>query len=275
MAEAVNMNDSVELPSALQRIDELTAKLQGRRLVMFLDFDGTLAPIVPRPEMAELTPAMREAVRRLGRCCTLAVVSGRDLADIRAKVGLEEVFYSGSHGFQIAGPDGFALEQKEGKRYLPALGLAEQELLQQLDDIPGAQVERKKFAVAIHFRRVAEEQVAAVTEVVDRVLAASEGLRKTGGKMIYELRPDLDWDKGKGVSWLLQELGLGTADIMPVYIGDDLTDEDAFRELRQQGVGILVRDEARPTMARYALEDIEEVGAFLQRLAAQLEGAPA
>lgn len=271
MAEMLNANSAGELPSALQRIEELTAQLQGRRLAMFLDFDGTLTPIVSRPEQAELSSAMREALRRLGHCCTLAIVSGRDLADIRAKVGLEDIFYSGSHGFQLGGPDGFSMELPQGKRYLPALDGAEQELLMQLSEIAGAQVERKKFAVAIHFRRVAEEQVDAVTAVVDRVLAASEGLRKTGGKMIYELRPDLDWDKGRGVNWLLEELQLEQANALPVYIGDDLTDEDAFRELQQHGFGILVREESRPTLARYALENTDEVETFLQRLAVRLE----
>lgn len=271
MVELGRHNNSTHLPSALERIEELTAQLRGRRPVVFLDFDGTLTPIVPRPEQAEISPAMRNAVRRLGQCCTLAIVSGRDLADVRAKVGIEEIFYAGSHGFQIAGPDGFGLELQQGSQYLPALDQAEQTLLKQLGHIPGAQVERKKFAVAIHFRRVDAGEVDAVTAVVDRVLAASAGLRKTGGKMIFELRPDIDWDKGRALLWLLEKLELDRDRAVPFYLGDDLTDEDAFRELRRHGIGILVREEARPTLARYALDSIEEVEFFLQRLADCLE----
>ncbi|MEZ4485495.1 MAG: trehalose-phosphatase [Syntrophotaleaceae bacterium] len=271
MSESDGGVDARRLPSALEHFAELSGQLRGRRLVVFLDFDGTLTPIVHRPEWAEMSAAMRSTVRRLGRCCTLAVVSGRDLIDVRAKVGIAEIFYVGSHGFQLAGPAGFDLELPRGSRYLPALDQAEQALLAQLGPIPGAQVERKKFAVAVHFRRVASEQVDAVTAVVDRVLAASEGLRKTGGKKIFELRPDVNWDKGKALAWLLKELQLGGGAILPLYIGDDLTDEDAFRELRQHGIGILVREEARPTLARYALDGIQEVELLLQRLTALLK----
>jgi len=267
VAESEQRVEAGALPSALERFAELTAQLRGRRPVVFLDFDGTLTPIVPRPEQAEISSAMRAAVRRLGQCCTLAIVSGRDLADVRAKVGIEEIFYAGSHGFHIAGPDGFGLELQQGCRYLPALDQAEQALLAQLGHIPGAQVERKKFAVAIHFRRVDAGQVDAVTAVVDGVLAVSEGLRKTGGKMIFELRPDIDWDKGRALVWLLEKLGLDRDGAVPIYLGDDLTDEDAFRELRRHGIGVLVREEARPTLARYSLDSIQEVELFLQRLA--------
>ncbi len=271
MTEAAKKRFSNELPSVLKNIAQLNAELQGRQPVVFLDFDGTLTPIVPRPELAEISPAMRAAVRRLGGCCTLAIVSGRDLADVRAKVGIDEIFYAGSHGFHIAGPAGFGHELQQGSQYLPALEKAEQALLRQLSAIAGAQVERKKFAVAIHFRRVAKGQVDAVTSVVDGVLADSEGLRKTGGKMIFELRPDIDWDKGKALNWLLEKLQLDKVSAVPIYIGDDLTDEDAFRELQQHGVGILVRDEVRPSLARYALESIDEVETLLQRLAEQFE----
>lgn len=271
MSKPSKQQFSNELPSALKNMAQLNGELQGRQPVVFLDFDGTLTPIVERPELAQISPEMRESVRRLAQCCTLAIVSGRDLNDVRSKVGIDEAFYAGSHGFHIAGPAGFGDELQQGSQYLPALDKAEQSLLRQLRLIPGAQVERKKFAVAIHFRRVAEEQVTAVTEVVDGVLADSRGLRKTGGKMIFELRPDIDWDKGKALNWLLEKLQLENHSAVPIYIGDDLTDEDAFRELQQHGVGILVRDERRPTLANYALESVEEVGTLLRRLATQFK----
>ncbi len=271
MTETAKQRFSNELPSALKNLAQLTAELQGRKLVVFLDFDGTLTPIVHRPEMAEMSSAMRGTIALLARHCTLAIVSGRDLDDVRAKVGLDEVFYAGSHGFQIAGPAGFGHELQQGHQFLAALDTAEQSLLRQLCHIPGAQVERKKFAVAIHFRRVVTEQVDALTKVVDGVLADSKGLRKTGGKKIFELRPDIDWDKGKALNWLLEKLQLDKLNNPPLYIGDDLTDEDAFREVQQRGVGILVRDEVRLSLARYALESVDEVQIFLQRLIAQLE----
>jgi trehalose-phosphatase len=121
---------------------------------------------------------------------------------------------------------------------------------------------------------VAEANWQRVEQAVDEVLAQSQGLRKTGGKMIFELRPDIDWDKGKALSWLLDKLDLNRPDVVPIYIGDDLTDEDAMRELKNlknRGLGILVRGEERPTEAAFALENPEEVKVFLQKLTDLLE----
>jgi alpha,alpha-trehalase len=254
------------LPSALDRLEEIENHLCGRRPAVFLDYDGTLTPIVERPEDARITREMRQAVRELAARCPVAIVSGRDLPDVRRLAGIEEVFYAGSHGFDIAGPAGKAMEFQQGTEYLPALDGAEKALHQRLDAIDGCQIERKKFAIAVHFRRVAEARAEEVEEAVDQVLAGCEGLRKTGGKMIFELRPDIDWDKGKALRWLLRELDFEGDRVLPFYLGDDLTDEDALRELRGRGIGILVRDEDRPTYAHYALEDPREVEIFLRRL---------
>lgn len=258
-----------QLPAALCHLPEIGARLRDRRAVVFIDYDGTLTPIVDRPELARLSNAMRQALRELAGECTVAIVSGRDLSDVRDLVGLDGILYAGSHGFDISGPGGH-LDFQQGRDYLPALDAAEQALRDKLQGIEGSQVERKRFAVAVHFRRVADGQVSAVEAVVDEVLAEHENLRKTGGKKIFELRPDIAWDKGKAIAWMLKELGLHRDNVLPVYIGDDLTDEDAFRELRQRGLAILVRDENRPTFAHYALENPEEVGVLLETLAQTL-----
>jgi trehalose 6-phosphate phosphatase len=109
---------------------------------------------------------------------------------------------------------------------------------------------------------------------VDETLARASRLRKTGGKKVFELRPQLDWDKGRAVAWLEEELGLRSPQVLTIYIGDDLTDEDAFRQVRGHGVGILVRDESRPTLAHYALEHPGEVRDFLLSLAELLAESP-
>jgi trehalose-phosphatase len=247
-------------------MEEIERRLRGRRPAVFLDYDGTLTPIVPRPEDARISEEMRQAVKALAARCPVAIVSGRDLQDVRQLAGVEEIFYAGSHGFDIAGPAGRKMELQQGTDYLPALDKAEKALHEHLEDIEGAQVERKKFAIAVHFRRVAENRFREVEQAVEEVLAANQGLRKTGGKMIFELRPDIDWDKGKALRWLLEQLELDVPDVLPLYLGDDLTDEDALRELQGRGLGILVRDEERPTAAAYALEDPDEVRRFLQQL---------
>jgi trehalose 6-phosphate phosphatase len=240
------------------------AAAAGRRLALFLDYDGTLTPIVERPEDAVLAPQTRAVLRRLAARHAVAIVSGRDLQDVRDRVGIDGLCYAGSHGFDIAGPRG-AHQHDAARAAAPQLAAAAGELERDTGQIAGVQIERKRFAIAVHFRRARDEDRAAVERVVDRALARHAGLRKTGGKKIFELRPDVDWDKGRAVLWLIGALGLG--DALPVYIGDDLTDEDAFRALAGRGIGIAVQETPQPTAAQYTLRDPEEVRALLAGLA--------
>lgn len=263
-----------DLPQALESLEDLGDRLKNKQVVMFIDYDGTLTPIVDRPEQAVLSREMRQALRELAAQCMVAVVSGRDLADVRNLVDIEDILYAGSHGFDISGPDG-NMDYQHGREYLPALEQAEQSLRQKLRNIAGCQVERKRFAIAVHFRRVADDDLSKVEDAVDQVLDSHDNLRKTGGKKILELRPDIAWDKGKAILWIMRQLGMDRDDVLPFYIGDDLTDEDAFHALRGRGVAILVRDERRPTEAHLALEEPAQVRDFLHRLAQILKrGTP-
>lgn len=108
---------------------------------------------------------------------------------------------------------------------------------------------------------------------MDRVIAQHPSLRKTGGKKIFELRPNIDWDKGKAVEWLLLALNLKTEDVLPVYLGDDLTDFDAFDALRGTGLSCLVSEESQECSADYLLCDTEEAGLFLAKLTEILGGS--
>lgn len=265
-----SIRDTMELPSALNVIDEIAAS-HAKRLAVFLDYDGTLTPIVAQPEDAVLSKEMRNTIRRLAKVCPVAVVSGRDLPDVRERVGLEEIIYAGSHGFDIAGPDGLRQENPEAQDFLPALDEAEAKLRDQLADIEGAQVERKKYAIAIHFRNATEASVAVIEQAVDAARSNHPKLRKAHGKKIFELQPDIDWHKGRAVTWLLQALDLNGPEVLPIYIGDDVTDEDAFRTLRGRGSGIVVCDEPRETAAQYGLKSTAEVSSFLDRLVARLK----
>ncbi|MFQ5877730.1 MAG: trehalose-phosphatase [Acidobacteriota bacterium] len=259
--------DPAALPSALEERDEIAALLGDRRPAVFLDYDGTLTPIVSRPELAALSERMRRVLRELASRLPVAIVSGRDRADVARLVGLREMIYAGSHGFDIAGPGGLAMEHEEAGKCLPDLEAAEEVLRRELREIPASQVERKRFGLAAHYRNVAEELVPAVERAVDRALAGHGRLEKRGGKEVFELRPRLDWDKGKAVLWLLRALGLDAAGILPIFVGDDLTDEDAFLALADRGVGILVGRPGHRTFATYSLRDSGEVGLFLDELA--------
>jgi alpha,alpha-trehalase len=253
------------LLSALEHVQDIAGR--GDRVAVFLDYDGTLTPIVSQPEDAWLSASMRQMLRELAARVPVAILSGRDLDDVRRRVDLDGIVYAGSHGFDIAGP-GFRREF--GAEYLADLDTAERELHEPLDEISGAQLERKRFSIAAHYRNVNENDVPTLTQAVEAVAARHRELRRIDGKKVYELLPDIEWDKGKAVMWLLEALALERENIRPIYIGDDSTDENAFRAIDQRGVGVLVSDQSQPTAAIYSLKDPTEVERFLRALTAAL-----
>lgn len=256
-------HNSRDLPSALKDIPRL---LNGKKPAVFLDYDGCLSPIVKDPDKAILTREMRGTLQRLADVCPVAVVSGRDRANVQQLVQLDNLYFAGSHGFDISGPDNLQTEPGGAKAALPALEEAHKVLQEKLKGINGVLVERKRYAIAVHYRNVPENQVDQVLQITNEVIAQHPALKKGPGKKIMELKPNLDWHKGKAVQWLLDELDLNQPGIIPIYIGDDLTDEDAFATLQGQGIGIMVGEHDEKTAATYRLEDVEEVQAFLESL---------
>lgn len=256
------------LPTPMEGIDAIRARLRGKRPAIFLDYDGTLTGIVEDPKAAHLSDKMRQTLIALSRRFVVAVISGRDLSDVRARVGLDDLYYAGSHGFDIGGPADWHERLKKGTDFLPDLNRAERALADVLTGIEGALLERKAFSLAVHYRRAASGRVEEIEALVDQVAAAEKRLRKSHGKKVFQLQPAVDWDKGRAVLWLLEKLDLDHADVVPFYIGDDLTDEDAFKALAGRGVGIVVGDEARPTAADYALADPNAVRHFLDTMIA-------
>ena len=254
------------IPSALEHVREIAA--HSGQVAVFLDYDGTLTPIVSQPESASLSGSMGEALRELAARTPVAILSGRDLEDVRQRVDIDGIVYAGSHGFDIAGPRG--LRRQTATEFLPSLDLTENELHKALDRIPGARIERKHFSIAAHYRNVKENNVSAVRQAVAEVAARHRALRRIDGKKVYELLPNIDWNKGKAVLWLMKTLGFERGTVRPIYIGDDSTDEDAFRALEQIGVGIIVAEQSRRTVARYMLKDPGEVELFLRKLTARL-----
>lgn len=244
--------------------------LEGRRLAVFLDYDGTLTPIVDRPELAVLSDDARQAVRELAARLPVAVISGRDRADVERLVGVEGLIYAGSHGFDIHAPGLGTFAPEVIGNVVPLIDRAEAELHARLDAIPGALVERKRFTIAAHYRLVEPAEAPRVAEAVLAVLGGLPALRAKPGKKVFELQPAVDWHKGKAVLWLLSRLGLNSGDIVPLFIGDDVTDEDAFHSLLGRGVGIVVADPVgepdRTSFAVYRLDDPGQVIELLRRL---------
>jgi trehalose 6-phosphate phosphatase len=259
-----------ELPDGLQALDLTTE----RQPAVFYDFDGTLSEIVQNPDSARLVDGAADALTSLSAACPVAILSGRDLADVRERIGLPGLWYAGSHGFELTGPDGTHHQNPEATASIPVLAGAAADLSGELGDIPGVVVEHKRFGVAVHYRNAAPDRIGEVAAAV-RTAGQRTALRVTTGREVIELRPNIDWDKGKTLRWLLDYIrdNERAGPLLPIYLGDDITDEDAFDAVDDDGIAILVRhsdDGDRATAARYALDDPEQVREFTERLARRL-----
>jgi trehalose 6-phosphate phosphatase len=259
-----------ELPDGLHALDLTT----GRQPAVFYDFDGTLSEIVEDPDSARLVDGAADALTSLSAACPVAILSGRDLADVRERIGLPGLWYAGSHGFELTGPDGTHHQNPEAAASIPVLAAAAADLADQLGHIPGVVVEHKRFGVAVHYRNAARDRVGEVTAAV-RTAGQRTALRVTTGREVIELRPNIDWDKGKTLRWVLDYIrdNEGAGPLLPIYLGDDITDEDAFDAVDDDGIAILVRhsdDGDRATAARYALDDPGRVREFTELLARRL-----
>ncbi len=255
------------LPNALERLDQIKS-LTGGRLAIFLDYDGTLAPIVNDPAKARIPQSTRTAVRALLEKAPVAVVSGRSAIDVRDFLGLPGVVYAGSHGQEISFPNDTYFENPASVECLGALDKAERLLTEGLYGADGIQIERKPFAIAVHTRRAGSDFDRVRAGEMAAEVGASAGLVVRPGKEVYELRPDVDWHKGRAIEFLLGRL----EGLVPLFIGDDETDEDGFSAvLKKGGIAIIVANEPeRRTLAEFSLKDTFATTTFLTKLKSYL-----
>lgn len=254
------------LPDAIRLLHSLPQKLGNRQLAVFLDFDGTLSPIVDDPNQADLPEATRRSMATLAQCVPTAVVSGRDLQDVKRRVGLENLWYAGSHGFEIEGPKGETFVQDDAQATLPKLEEAEQKLRSLVGRVAGAELERKSYSIAIHVRRVDPGLIPVVAAEVRAITDEIPQLRVSRGRKVFDLGPNIPWDKGRAVHWILDVQHLDESRAVPLYIGDDVTDEDAFGALSERGLAIAVMGGPHETHAQYLLQDPYAVRQFLDEL---------
>lgn len=238
-----------------------------------LDFDGTLAPITVNPGAATMPVESRRALRAMeaGERSSVAIISGRALPDLRERVRMEEIIYAGNHGLEITGP-GLHFVEPNAARRVEALEELSRHLQVRLRHIPGVEVESKVLSASIHFRSASESRLGEVHKtVLDALTPIVSLFQVTQGLQVFEIRPRVNWHKGLAIRWIRD--ALGRRDALVVYIGDDLTDEDAFRAL-PDGITISV-GRRNGTCARYFIDVQESVQDFLQWLAGQLGAAPA
>jgi trehalose 6-phosphate phosphatase len=269
MTDTTDASDAsdAELPPALREnlyvlVEQLVA---SDGLFVALDFDGTLAAIEREPDEAAIPDATREAIVRLATepNVEVAVVSGRELADVRERVGLPELSYAGNHGLEIH-TDEYVVHP-EARRAEAAVAEACERLEDRLTDVEGAIVENKGVSATVHSRLVADGAVPAVREAVESAVADDDDLRLTTGKDVLEIRPAVEWDKGAAVRQLTDELVPDSETWLPVYVGDDTTDEAAFAVLEAHGIAVKVGEDP-DTRAAYRVADPEGVRAVLSWL---------
>ncbi len=247
-------------------ISRIPSALMGRKIALFLDFDGTLVRIQKNPARCILADETRELLQSLANSnrCHVTVLSGRSITDIKASVGIRTICYGGDHGLAISGK-GMTYIHPGALAAKPAIDKAGRMLNRKIADIEGARVERKKFTVSLHYRSVNKEAVPHVKEVFFAVAAEfrNEGpLAVMKGKKVLELVPDVSWNKGSAALWILRKL---KSESLSVYIGDDVTDEFAFQALNTEGITIHVGN-AKRTSADYYLKGQCEITRLLRQV---------
>jgi len=235
------------------------------RISLFLDFDGTLAPLGDHPANARLAGQTREAINRIVRLdrVVTTIISGRALADISSRIGLDNIIYAGNHGLEICGRKLHFTEPTAAERR-PELQEISSQVTESLRSMPCAVVEHKGLTTTVHYRGATSREVTRIQDAVRAIVApAASSFRVSMGKMAFEIVPRTGWHKGTAVRWINR--CLNQEDLLSTYLGDDRSDEDAFRAL-PDGITIKVGDFTL-TAARYHLADPPEVQKFLVWLA--------
>ncbi len=240
-------------------MDEIKKKA-FHKIFLFLDYDGTLTPIVETPDKAVISDEMRSLIIELKDIIPFAVISGRALEDVKGRVGIEDILYAGNHGAEIW----------DGKKAIISQGSAEnrrllEEVLEKLKKeasyIKGVLIEDKGITASVHFRNVNTHQAGDVFSIFEKTANEyKDDFRFIVGKKVFEIRPINIWNKGDAVSWIIENMGQGR---FPVYIGDDTTDEDAYSVLKHRGLSVSIGGSAS---ADYYIQNQEEVKDFLMML---------
>ncbi len=251
--------------------DEIKNRLKDKFIFLFLDYDGTLTPIVETPDKAVISQEAKELLKKLSKNhdCKIAIISGRSLNDVKNIAGIKDIIYVGNHGLEVEGPKiRFKSSVSPGlKRILRHIN---NELYGKLSKMRGVFIEDKGLTLSIHYRLVDRKDISLVnnifTETTQPYILQNK-IRISCGKKVYEIRPPVEWDKGKVVLWLLarQQFANGIDKVLPIYIGDDVTDEDAFKAVKNKGLTVFV-GKPKKSYAQYYLKNTSEVMQFLRQL---------
>lgn len=255
---------------ALDHLDEISTKIPSdHHLAFFLDYDGTLSPIVKNPKDAILSEEMKDVLRSLVRNFSVTIISGRDRLDVEKLVGIGDINHVGCHGFDTQLANGSRNSLPNLQKTESEIGEAEKFLIEKIKPIRGALVERKRFTITVHYRNVSPNDLHILDETINMVVSKFGTLRRAGGKKVFELRPKLDWHKGKALLWVWDQIQQNSKHPFSIFLGDDLTDEDAFEAIENIGIGILVGKPTFESKAHYYLNEQSDVKKLLLILGAE------
>jgi len=243
---------------------------EAKHILLLIDYDGTLTPIVEKPELAHLSPEMKECLQRLANNprLTLGIISGRTIEDLQQRVGIKDIVYAANHGLEIEGPS-LSFVHPAAKKAMPLLRSLSQDISKAIVGIKGARIDNKGLTLSLHYRLVDESQLDELnkifTEIVKPSLASGQ-IRITPSKKAYDIRPAADWDKGKAVEFIAQKF-TGEDKPLMLFLGDDVTDYDGFHMVdMNDGISIFVGEETTKPPAQYFLYSPREVYLFLGML---------
>ena len=267
-------------PSLLDRPQALWELLARKPAGLITDVDGVLSPIAGRPDGALVHPRVPDLLRRVvGRLGLVAAVSGRPIPQLLQMVPVDGMVYVGNHGLE-RWKEGRATVVPEAQPFLPSIAATMRHLRDRLD-FPGALVEDKGASGSIHYRL--SEDPAATRHAILQALAecpSARGLQIAEGRMVVNVLPPIEVNKGTAVEMLVRDWHLSGA----IYLGDDVTDVDAFlalKSLRRSGVcdglSVAVSSPEAPSdlieEADYLLEGVDAVVCLLEQMAAHVSGA--
>jgi trehalose 6-phosphate phosphatase len=253
-----------------RHLDKIKTRLAHKMFLLFLDYDGTLTPIRGKPRHARLTNCAKNVLNALSKIprCKLVIISGRSLKDINQMVGLKNIIYGGNHGLELKGPK-IRFSSPVSRKHKSTLQKINRQLRSCLRPIKGIIIEDKGLSLSVHYRLVSFENGSLVKTVLRQITApflSGNEINIRAGKMVFEILPPVDWDKGKAVLWLLKNTPSRSAvPIIPIYIGDDITDEGAFELLKNSGLTVFV-GKPKKSNAKYYVKNVAEVLDFLSWL---------
>lgn len=253
-----------------KHLSEIRARLSPqKRVLLLVDFDGTLSPLADSPANARLPQSVRRTLVQLDSRTRIlvAVMSGRPLGYLKSVFGVQSFFYGGNHGLEMEGPD-FFFSHPRARTLRSVIQNLVRQFRKLVNEVPGALLENKGLSLALHCRNVPRAQQSDFDALVDRLRGKTAGLpvRWRPGNKVWEMLPRVAWDKGRAAEALIRHL----KHPFPVAVGDDKTDEDMFEALSGRGITVRVGNND-DSFAQFCMKHQSEVPRFLRFLEEVLE----